>query len=185
MDKKVSVADVKNIMKYNKYESKTVTYECGDKNVDIIVNPAVEVEWWFSSILSGVSLMYDLGFEGETPEFAYAIDSVAYRYSLVTCFTNISDKISNSDLIKFVQLTDIASRVEASLPEGVLASFRNDYTKVSELSATKNSSNAKIEAFCDRNIDFLNSLGSLRSLIENAPLEEIMNIGLAEQDADK
>lgn len=181
MDKKVSITDVKSIIKNNTYENRSIKFDCGNKNVEVIVTPGVSVETWFSAINSGVALMADIGFEGDS-EFAYSINSIAYKFSLITCFTNITEKLTTTDMISLIQMTDISDRLEKALPMNVLDSFQRDFDRVSTLSSTRHSINRDRESVYEKLMFVLNDIEGLKNILEEIPIEDIVKLDLEEQE---
>ena len=152
MDKKVSIKNIDKIVKFNKYESKTVTYVCGDENIDITINPCVDYADWFSAIEEAMGIIF-----WDDGTYKPALSSSAYDYALVSCFTNIKTDNVNK-IIELTKCTDIAEKIRNALPALIDLKFANDFEDAKKSREQLNSPVGKILLAIEGFSKYINSL---------------------------
>lgn len=123
MDKKVLIKDIDKILKYNKHKTKTITYKCGADNVEITIDPCAGYIGWTEAISAAMTLVFT-----EDSLYFPSMCSIAYRYALIYCFTNIKAD-NSSKVIEIAMQTDLCDKIESNIPEKTLLSFKSDFER--------------------------------------------------------
>lgn len=165
MEKKVSIANIDKIIKYNKFEDKVITYKCGEEDIEIVVNQTPAFTKKNESILSGVTMVIS-----EDGTYMPVMKTSAYSYAIVSCFTNL--KTDNAiKILSLTSSTDIVNKIEKALDSSVLSMFREDFDSVIESVVNKNSYDNRIG-------DFVGSLYKIVEIaserINSSDLEELL-----------
>ena len=151
MDKKVSIKSIDKVLKYYRFENKSFAFKCGDENIEITVNPAVNYEQWYIAIEEAVQgVLFDR--EGN---YRPALTSLAYDYAITTCFTNIKSD-NHTKFIDLIMNTDLTEKIKSCLPTKVLTSFEGDFNRVV---------NSKENEYCSRS-KIMNIIEKFSSLFE-------------------
>ena len=129
MDKKVSLKKLDKIIKNNKYENSTVTYKCGDEDIDIEVMISNDYADWFTAIERSMGILFT-----EDGEYHPSLTSTALDYAIIECFTNIkTDNVSK--VINLTRGTDIIDKISECVPQRLMYDFRSDFNKTVEYRA--------------------------------------------------
>lgn len=172
MDKKVSVKNIDKIMKHNKFENKTITYKCGDEDINISVIPFAGMEHRLVSIATGVSLIDD----SIENRYVLGVKSIGLDLAILLNFADISDKISNAKLIDFIETTDVIEKIKEALPSSVYANFVKDFNDVANMITTCYI-NEKKDAFYSRMHTALDNTKEFLDALKDMPIDELDSLG--------
>lgn len=166
MGKKVTIESIDKIIKKCGFEKKVITYKCGDEDINIEVNPQVDIKDWADAINKGVSFIYDYRFDTEVngENIIYAknpeIYSVAYGFSLIKCFTNIKSE-NPIKVFNLVINTNIIESVCDIVGTNIINMFKIDFDKTVTLSEKASVFNGIVTESVHRISDTANKLGDI------------------------
>ena len=173
MSKQISNNNIDRIIKNCGYETSTLTYNVGETEVCVEVNPNTKLQKRINTIANGVSLSWieDMFVEG----MVYP----AYGYSLLSCFTNI--KTDNVDkVIQLVLSTDIVKDVEEKLPNTVLDNFSIDFFDSLDNKKAETNRLNNLDEICGVFVDIINKFGGLISNLNEERVGELLGISTEE-----